>query len=229
MFHKIQLSDRLQRPPVQTRAAIPGSFMLMAALAVLLGACVAVDIASQPSSTILGNGDQVQFPHASTSVLTSTATVTFFPQVESNTSLQDAPPDLSDLEIYMEKTACEGPCPVYSVSVQGDGTVRYNGKTCVNVIGEQSDQISQTEVQELVEAFSQNDFFSLEDAYVEDIQDIPSVLIRFTLDDQTKQVFTRVYDPTRVPEAFTRTEETIDSVANTQQWVTLDGTPAPCP
>jgi hypothetical protein len=147
----------------------------------------------------------------------------------SSTEVQEIPADLSGLNIYMEKTGCEGPCPVYSVDVQDDGTVLYSGKTCVHVVGEQNDQISEDEVQKLVKSFYENDFFSFEDEYIEDVQDIPAVLIRFTLQDQTKQVIKQVYDPRKSPAAFDRVEDAIDTIADTEQWVTVNGAPAPCP
>jgi hypothetical protein len=214
----------------QTHVAIPGSAVLLTVfLGFLIGACTTANMGLRPTFATAVSGDQVRLDGGPTTVSTAAATVMFIPQVESNTSLQDGLPDLSGLEIYMEKTACEGPCPVYSVSVQGDGVVRYSGKTCVNVVGEQSAEISVEAMQELVKAFYEYDFFSLEDAYVEDVQDIPSVLIRFTRHNEIKQVFVQVYDPGKVPQAFTQIEKTIDKIANTQQWVTQNGKPAPCP
>jgi hypothetical protein len=204
-----------------------------------LGACTAIGTDSIPSTaTTAGDGSigatgqmlpEQQSSIAPTDEVTASATITLLPLMTSTPHVADIPSDLSDLEIYMEKTACEGPCPVYSVRVEGDGTVVYNGKTCVNVVGEQTDQISQEKVRDLVESFYQNDFFSLEDAYVEDVEDIPAILIRITLRDQTKQVVKRVYDESKAPIELERIEDSIDTIANTQQWVMVNGTTILCP
>ncbi len=206
-----------------------------------LSACTPVETGSIPNSSITITAADAAvrnavetLPAPQTSSLPDdqeppSATTTFVPLITLTPSSLDIPTDLSDLEIYMEKTACEGPCPVYSVRIKGDGTVNYNGKTCVNVVGEQTNQLSQEEVQKLVEAFYENDFFALEDRYVEDIQDIPAILIRFTLQDRTKQVIKQVYDQSMAPIALQQLEDAIDRTANTQQWVTSNGTPAPCP
>jgi hypothetical protein len=84
-------------------------------------------------------------------------------------------------------------------------------------------------VRSLVAAFYANDFFALADSYVEDIQDLPATLIRFTLPERSKQVVVQLYDLGQTPAPFQRVEEAIYNIANLQPWVTQNGTPAPCP
>ncbi len=42
--------------------------------------------------------------------------------------------------ITLERTACFGACPVYTLSIYADGTVVYNGERFVDVEGEQTTQ-----------------------------------------------------------------------------------------
>jgi len=62
-----------------------------------------------------------------------------------------------------------GPCdcifPAYSVSVDENGTVTYNGLKGVKVLGEKVNSISISTVRDLVSDFLRIDFFSLEDSY----------------------------------------------------------------
>jgi hypothetical protein len=193
--------------------------MVFVLLGVLLVACTTGGPLALPT------GDQTT--RATIPPSEPVATTTFLPLVISTTT--DVPADLSGLSIYMEKTGCEGPCPVYAVTIQGDGRVIYNGKTCVNVVGEQTSQLSPEAVRSLVAAFYANDFFALADSYVEDIQDLPATLIRFTLPERSKQVVVQLYDLGQTPAPFQRVEEAIYNIANLQPWVTQNGTPAPCP
>jgi hypothetical protein len=52
----------------------------------------------------------------------------------SNQTAEPAVP--SSFEITMERTACFGTCPIYKVSIDGDGRVRWHGEQHVVAIGE---------------------------------------------------------------------------------------------
>jgi hypothetical protein len=56
-------------------------------------------------------------------------------------------------------------CPAYSVSVDENGTVIYNGAGGVKVRGEKINSISITAVRDLVAQFLRIDFYSLQDRY----------------------------------------------------------------
>ena len=43
--------------------------------------------------------------------------------------------------ITLQRTACFGACPVYTVSIYADGTVAYNGERFVEVEGTQTGSI----------------------------------------------------------------------------------------
>ena len=80
-----------------------------------------------------------------------------------NTTERDA-----DVTITLERTACYGTCPVYKLTITGDGMVVYEGRDFVEVKGEQTSSISPAQVQDLVDAFEQANFLSLHD-YTEQV------------------------------------------------------------
>ena len=61
----------------------------------------------------------------------------------------------------------KGCCPAYSVSLDENGTVIYNGVVGVKERGERVHSIPLTTVRELVAEFQRINFFSLEDRYTE--------------------------------------------------------------
>ena len=44
-------------------------------------------------------------------------------------------PDYASLVITLERTACFGTCPIYKLTVYGDGRVEYEGERFVTVTG----------------------------------------------------------------------------------------------
>ncbi len=137
--------------------------------------------------------------------------------------------DLSQLVISLERGVCFGFCPIYRVTIEGDGTVTWEGEQHVEVVGTETAQIEPEQVQELVAAFQALDFFALKDSYTEKcepdgtcstVTDLPSTTTTINLNGQIKSV-TNYYGG---PEGLAELEIMIDEIANTQQWI---GTPQP--
>jgi len=58
---------------------------------------------------------------------------------------------------------CLGECPVYSLTVHGDGLVEYEGERNVGTEGRRWTYISEEQVRQLVGAFLEIGFFTLDD------------------------------------------------------------------
>ncbi|HVV31661.1 MAG TPA: DUF6438 domain-containing protein [Vitreimonas sp.] len=137
------------------------------------------------------------------------------------------PADPSPVSITLERTACFGACPVYTVSIDGDGAVSYTGRRFVGVTGEQHGQVSRADVQTLLQAFDAAQFETLQDEYRAHITDQPSRIITLTRNGHTKRVVDYAGTRAGMPEAVRALEDEIDRVANTAQWVHRpDGAPA---
>ena len=65
----------------------------------------------------------------------------------------------------IRRTTCFGTCPSYRVEIHGDGTALYDGQAYVAVTGSHRGSVSKETVSELVDAFRNVDYYSLEDEY----------------------------------------------------------------
>ncbi|HLF02536.1 MAG TPA: DUF6438 domain-containing protein [Anaerolineales bacterium] len=133
-----------------------------------------------------------------------------------------AAPDYSDIVITLERTACFGTCPIYTLTVYGDGRVEYEGEMFVAVEGQQSATISAEQVQALVTALEQADYLSLSDDYSAPATDLPSTITSVTLGGKTKTINHYGYceaDFDVAPKELCDFEQKIDEVTNSAQWV----------
>lgn len=81
------------------------------------------------------------------------------PETPSNTS--DAPP--SAFEITMERTPCLGRCPVYTVTIDGDGRVKWKGAQNVVAVGKRRSTIPQKRIREIEAKLDEIAFFKLDE------------------------------------------------------------------
>jgi len=126
----------------------------------------------------------------------------------------------SDLLITLERTACFGTCPIYKLTISGDGTVIYEGQDFVQVKGEQTASLSPAQIQDLITAFEQAQFFTLTDYINKDRTDSPSVITSMTLNGKTKTV-NHYYGDDSAPQALFDLESKIDEITNSKQWTGL--------
>jgi hypothetical protein len=63
----------------------------------------------------------------------------------------NAPAQEGPVEITLRRTVCYGFCPDYTVSISGDGQVRYEGRAFVNVVGQRTASIPPEDVARLLE------------------------------------------------------------------------------
>lgn len=63
------------------------------------------------------------------------------------------------LRITLERTYCMGSCPVFSVTVHGDGRLDYNGVDNVAVVGPRESRVSRQELERLSRLVDHAQFF----------------------------------------------------------------------
>lgn len=120
--------------------------------------------------------------------------------------------------ITLERTACFGACPIYTVSIDGNGRIVYNGLDFVTATGEQTAQIDPQQVQELIDFMINGDYFELEDAYTNRfVTDMPSAITSLTVDGKMKRI-DHYFGDDAAPLILQQVENRIDTVANTSQW-----------
>lgn len=67
------------------------------------------------------------------------------------------------LRVTLERTYCMGACPVYSVTVHGDGRLEYNGVDNVAVTGPKQARVSRAEVERISRLVDHAQFFDRND------------------------------------------------------------------
>ena len=129
------------------------------------------------------------------------------------------PDDVSDVVITLQRGPCFGACPVYKLTVYGDGRVVYQGIRFVGVEGTRTAIINEDKIRQLVNEFHAIDYFSLDDEYLDaDATDLPSATTSITLNGQTKTV-AHYHGDFSAPEELTTLEDKIDEIVSTERWV----------
>ena len=124
-----------------------------------------------------------------------------------------------ELVITLERTACFGTCPVYSLTIKGDGTVVYVGEDHVQTKGVKETAISIGDVNQLVLEFEKADYFSLNDSYTSfGISDMPSANTSISIGGKTKAIKHYLGDRS-APKQLTELENKIDEIVNSAQWI----------
>jgi hypothetical protein len=135
--------------------------------------------------------------------------------------------DWSSLKISLERTQCFGDCPIYKVTVTGDGTVFWHGEGYVKTKGSAVAQVAPEKVRTLFEAFRKAEFFWLFDRYVaQNVADVPYYITTISFDDHTKTVTEYAGEEMNMPEAVSEVVWAIDEAANTAQWIGPPDDPA---
>ena len=135
------------------------------------------------------------------------------------TGNQNNTSNLDGVVITLERTACFGTCPVYTLTINGDGTVIYEGKDFVKTGGRAETAISQDKVKQLISEFEKVDYFSLNDSYTErTITDAQTVITSITIDGKTKTI-EHYYGDFSAPKQLTELEDKIDEIVDSGQWI----------
>ena len=123
------------------------------------------------------------------------------------------------LRIRLERTKCFGPCPSYSVEVQGNGVVVFEGRANVFAKGHHRGTISKQMLRELFKTFQRANYFSLKSNYTAQITDSRQCITSIGFDSAYKSVVDYVGSLVGMPEAVTNVEDSIDRIAGTEKWI----------
>lgn len=117
----------------------------------------------------------------------------------------------------MTKTACYGKCPVYKITIQGNGKAIFEGQKNVDKIGKYEKLFSKEEIENLIKKFEEVKFFEFKDEYSAKVTDLPTTYLEFTHKGQTKKI-KDYYD---APTELKNLEKMIESIANSSGWNTM--------
>ena len=128
------------------------------------------------------------------------------------------PTDINNVVITLQRSRCFGICPVYNITIYGNGTVRYEGIANVNTTGIQISNISENHVRQLLTEFRNINYFSFNETEIAShvVYDAPVFTTSLTLNGKTKTI--QHYETTD-PKELTVLENTIDEIVDSNQWI----------
>lgn len=131
----------------------------------------------------------------------------------------------SELVIALERTPCFGRCPAYSVTVRGDGTLLYEGRSDVRVTGEATRTARPEAVRTLLARFAAVDFLALHGEYTMPVTDLPSTILTLRVNGREKRVvnyWAKGIDDAPDVDVHRMLDvlaEAVDRAASTDRWV----------
>jgi hypothetical protein len=132
-----------------------------------------------------------------------------------------APPTTSDSVatavdyVELQRTACKGSCPAYTVRVRGDGTVTWHGEAQVAVMGNATETIDSNDARALMQRLADRGFWGLCGRYERGVSDQPTYVTTVSIAGHVR----RVEDYAEGAPSWLRDLDLdVDRVANTHQW-----------
>lgn len=122
--------------------------------------------------------------------------------------------ELKDLHITLDRTMCYGTCPDYTLTVDADGTVMFEGRNYTRV-STGTATIENSKLVELVTEIKKADFFSLEDAYSARVTDNPTYTLEVQMGGKGKRVVSYATRPRRLELLMNR----IDQIVDSKEWI----------
>jgi hypothetical protein len=126
--------------------------------------------------------------------------------------------------ITLERTACFGSCPVYTISVSPAGDVQYEGREHVRKLGAATGKVPRERVDALLSELERGGYFTFAERYTPAeptcgryATDSPSAITSVTLRGRTKRV-THDYGCGKAPGALVIFERRIDEALSSGQW-----------
>lgn len=126
--------------------------------------------------------------------------------------------------ITIERTACFGSCPVYTISVSPSGEVQYEGRAHVRKLGVATGRVPRERVDALLSELERGGYFTFAERYTSPeptcgryATDSPTVITSVTLRGRTKRV-THDYGCGGAPGALVVLERRIDEALSSGQW-----------
>lgn len=106
----------------------------------------------------------------------------------------DGVPQLSEVEIELERTECYGSCPAYTVKLSGDGTLIYAGKSYAKARGEHATAFEPQKLLPLLERFGELDFLAQQHACSVMVVDNSHARIALRIGARSNSAFDGVVD-----------------------------------
>lgn len=119
----------------------------------------------------------------------------------------------------INKEACFGKCPVYSMKIYNNGSVLYYGKNFVEKEGSYSMQIDKKQLLSFVEKAKEINYMEMDDSYDnKNVTDLPSIKSSIVIDKTRKSIKRRFGYPREILEF----EQLFDDLLSSDKWVKVE-------
>lgn len=131
--------------------------------------------------------------------------------------------DLStdDLDVLVQRSSCFGPCPVYSMVVRGNGSVRFVGQRYTEVVGGIDGTLTDDQLFLIASELDRSNFLSYQpiDGCLQLATDHPSVTLWVKWRGKERKVERYLGCKKEEPDPVPTLSRRIDEIVNTNQWI----------
>jgi len=118
-------------------------------------------------------------------------------------------------QIVFKKTACFGTCPIYQMTISGNGLATFEGERFTEKIGSYTKQFTKAQTQEIFKDLEGYDWESFEDHYPSQVSDLPSVIFEFRFKKTNKRITVRGEHPATLDVL----DNMLSQIAESDGWV----------
>lgn len=121
----------------------------------------------------------------------------------------------------IDRGACYGTCPIYTLTVYRDGKVEYEGKDYVKTKGKATGTVTAAQLAALDKLFTDDHYLAYNSAYTSyDATDEPSARTAYRpLGAATTKSVDHYYGDLKAPESLTKLEDAFDRVVGSERWI----------
>ena len=123
-----------------------------------------------------------------------------------------------DFNLKMDKGACFGSCPVYSLEIDHQGNALYEGKRFTEKSGLHKYKLSKDQFKQVNDQLALMNFFALQDNFKSNVADLPTVTIAHTHKGLSKSISGKDTRPKRVLDL----QKILEDIAQSDGWVSIE-------
>lgn len=116
--------------------------------------------------------------------------------------------------LELTKTPCFGECPAFTMKIYSDGFAELDAQLHLSKLGILHQQLDEKTMTSLYDTCKKNDVFALNDKYMERIMDLPTTVLMFSHDGQTK----RITGNYQFPQGFKNVVATLMEIVEGDGW-----------
>lgn len=123
-----------------------------------------------------------------------------------------------DFNLKMDKGACFGSCPVYSLEIDHQGNAIYEGKRFTEKSGLYKYKLAKDQFKQVTDQLTLMNFFALQDNFKSNVADLPTVTIAHKHKGLSKSISGKDTRPKRVLDL----QKILEDIAQSDGWVSIE-------